>query len=502
MATIRTIPTLAVPQANVADPLSSLIQGLTQSVQINQMPQQLANQAIAQQLAAQLGQIKLLTAQKQLAELNRSPSDRIREALALKQAEKAMATDSLVEGPAGFGEIGVASSVGMTAPQIAALQQASQAPQVPEFTITDAPVLTSDLSLGGQPSASGLQLQVDQLPALDQAIGQAIQRQAPGFQVPSAPLRGVEREISGLPGLYRSSAAEQDFLKREIAKQRQLELNKIRELAPGASLMSGAEGVIFTAPEKGAAPRIQVEKVGNTIIRYQDGKEIGRETVPAGYEITKTDNGTFIGNPEDVNSFRLIPGTGPGKSRSTASKEELALADDFNRSPAVKEYFQAIGSVKSLSELAADPNATASDDVAMIFSFMRALDPRSTVREGEQATAQQTAGIPDIIRNYYNQAVAGNRLTQEQRNNFVKSATKSVKGLRSTYNIVRKRAVAQARRIGADEDIVVGDDIDLETEIKAGEPVMSFDSEQEAESKLPSGTHRVIINGVPGTLTK
>lgn len=505
MATIRTIPTLAVPQVAAADPLSALIQGLTQGTQINQLPQQLANQAIAQQLAAQLQQVKLLTAQKQLEELNKTPSQRAREALAMQDAQDAMKTRSLVEGPAGFGTIYDPGSVGATANQLAALEQASLAPQMDVVSIPTAELPSSSFSLGGQPAASGLQLQVDQLPALDQAIGQALQRQNPSFQAPSAPLRGVEREIQGLPGLYRSSAAEREFLQREIDRQNEIEMNKIRSEAPGTfigSVRQGQRGEGFTVPERSSSAKIQVEKVGNTIIRYQNGQEIGRETVPAGQEIIKTDNGTFIGKPEDVNSFKLIPGTGPGKSRSTASKEELALADDFNRSPAVKEYFQAIGSVKSLSELAADPNATASDDVAMIFSFMKALDPRSTVRESEQATAQQTAGIPDIFRNYYNQAVDGNRLTQQQRDNFVKSAAKSLKGLRSTYNIVRKRAIAQARRIGADEDIVVGDDIDLETEIKAGEPVMSFDSEQEAESKLPSGTHRVIINGVPGTLTK
>ncbi|WP_204128690.1 hypothetical protein, partial [Pseudomonas ogarae] len=65
---------------------------------------------------------------------------------------------------------------------------------------------------------------------------------------------------------------------------------------------------------------------------------------------------------------------------------------------------------------------SAQNDLALIFSYMRMLDPASVVREGEFATAQNAAGVPDQIRNAYNKAVNGERLNPEQRTGFVSSA--------------------------------------------------------------------------------
>jgi hypothetical protein len=43
------------------------------------------------------------------------------------------------------------------------------------------------------------------------------------------------------------------------------------------------------------------------------------------------------------------------------------------------------------------------------------LDPGSVVREGEFATAENTQGIPDRIRQQYNKALKGDRLSEKQR---------------------------------------------------------------------------------------
>jgi hypothetical protein len=61
-------------------------------------------------------------------------------------------------------------------------------------------------------------------------------------------------------------------------------------------------------------------------------------------------------------------------------------------------------------------------DVSMIFAYMKMLDPTSVVREGEFATAQNTAGIPQTITNLYNQAISGVRLGDDQRAEFIKAA--------------------------------------------------------------------------------
>lgn len=62
-------------------------------------------------------------------------------------------------------------------------------------------------------------------------------------------------------------------------------------------------------------------------------------------------------------------------------------------------------------------------DMALVFNFMKMLDPGSTVREGEFASATNTAGIDDKVLNWYNNALKGSRLNETQRAALRKQAT-------------------------------------------------------------------------------
>ncbi|BCV06223.1 MAG: hypothetical protein CM15mV128_240 [Caudoviricetes sp.] len=55
---------------------------------------------------------------------------------------------------------------------------------------------------------------------------------------------------------------------------------------------------------------------------------------------------------------------------------------------------------------------------------MKVLDPTSVVREGEQATAANAAGVPSRVRNAFNKALTGEKLSLEQRKDFVSTAIK------------------------------------------------------------------------------
>lgn len=61
---------------------------------------------------------------------------------------------------------------------------------------------------------------------------------------------------------------------------------------------------------------------------------------------------------------------------------------------------------------------TGAGDLSLIFSFMKMLDPGSTVREGEFANAENTGGVSVKVRNLYNKVSSGERLTDEQRKSF------------------------------------------------------------------------------------
>lgn len=92
------------------------------------------------------------------------------------------------------------------------------------------------------------------------------------------------------------------------------------------------------------------------------------------------------------------------RSQLPVTKDTSAMATSYNK-------------IRNVYE-----NPSPAGDLSMIFNFMKLIDPPSTVREGEQASAQNTAGVPERIRGLYNRVLAGTRLVPEQRDDFFTQA--------------------------------------------------------------------------------
>lgn len=133
--------------------------------------------------------------------------------------------------------------------------------------------------------------------------------------------------------------------------------------------------------------------------------------------------------------------------------DQAALRKEFDTRADVKRFGDVRAAREQIRALATNSaNATAQDDLALIFSFMRALDPGSVVREGEFATAQNAAGVPEQIRNQFNRLVSGERLSPQQRREFGQTADRLYKAERETYNAqaTRYRQLAEAQGINPD----------------------------------------------------
>ncbi len=101
---------------------------------------------------------------------------------------------------------------------------------------------------------------------------------------------------------------------------------------------------------------------------------------------------------------------------------EIDLSDEAGQR---KEFTKASGDfikVRDAFGKIQKAKPTAAGDLALIFNYMKLLDPGSVVREGEFATAQNTAGVPDRVRNTYNRLLSGERLNPTQRENFKSQA--------------------------------------------------------------------------------
>jgi hypothetical protein len=128
-----------------------------------------------------------------------------------------------------------------------------------------------------------------------------------------------------------------------------------------------------------------------------------------------------------------------GVSPSEAAKIEKELRAEVAKESG--EYKTVKHAYNKVKEAASNPSAA--NDIALTFGFMKLIDPPSTVRESEVASAENAAGVPERIRNIYNKALSGQRLTPEQRADFVKSA----KGQYKTYVINYKEVSSQYKNL-------------------------------------------------------
>jgi hypothetical protein len=128
---------------------------------------------------------------------------------------------------------------------------------------------------------------------------------------------------------------------------------------------------------------------------------------------------------------------------------------EFRADPVVRQFNDVQAATKQIVQLATrtDNEATPGPgDVAMIFSFMKALDPGSVVREGEQATAANAGGIPETVRNYYNSIVKGDKLSTQLQREFANTALSIYNARRGSYDDLAETYRGLVQDAGGDPD--------------------------------------------------
>ena len=135
------------------------------------------------------------------------------------------------------------------------------------------------------------------------------------------------------------------------------------------------------------------------------------------------------------------------------AQTEAGLRKEF--SSLSKDYRTARDAYARVQASASDPSAAG--DLALVFNYMKVLDPLSVVREGEFATAQNASGVPERVRNVWNRALSGERLGPEQRADFVDRAGKLFAAQDSQHTKLVDQFSGIGSRLGVDIRNVVPD---------------------------------------------
>tara|TARA_R110000796_G_scaffold242990_1_gene365352 strand:- start:1976 stop:3433 length:1458 start_codon:yes stop_codon:yes gene_type:complete len=136
-------------------------------------------------------------------------------------------------------------------------------------------------------------------------------------------------------------------------------------------------------------------------------------------------------------------------------KDVVTARKEFSSLPPVKQFSGQTSAYGRVIASVDDPSP--SGDLALIFNFMKVLDPGSVVREGEFATAQNAGGIDQRTRGLYNRITSGERLTPEQRADFADRATRLYSEAQGQYQSLAEQYAGFAEQAGLPVDQVIPD---------------------------------------------
>lgn len=137
----------------------------------------------------------------------------------------------------------------------------------------------------------------------------------------------------------------------------------------------------------------------------------------------------------NVKNQMLYKNASTGLPGSVYTKEQLdvinTVSDDMRSDDNIKNYL----AIKTGYQRVEDGVTLDSGqgDLAIVYGYMKMLDPNSVVREGEFATAENTSGVSEALRAKYNNLLNGGRLSESTRSEFATAAGQLYKTADSNY---------------------------------------------------------------------
>ena len=138
---------------------------------------------------------------------------------------------------------------------------------------------------------------------------------------------------------------------------------------------------------------------------------------------------------------------------TAVAKAAMGFQNDYRA--ATKDSYQRAQAYESMVQASADPSAKG--DLTMVYTFIKALDPSSVVREGEISLVNANRSIPDQIKGYAQKLATGQNLLPAERQDLINQArTLTQTDYKRSRNDV-KAYRDNAQRLGLDPDMYAPD---------------------------------------------
>lgn len=180
-------------------------------------------------------------------------------------------------------------------------------------------------------------------------------------------------------------------------------------------------------------------------------------------------------NPETgQREARALPGQGiASQNLEEITNIEKGIRGELKKD--VEDYENIKGSFDNIRDLS--KQKTGASDMGMVYSYVKLLDPTSTVGPGEKATAENSGGIPENVRGQINHWLGKGSLSDTQRKNLIEGAktlygtkAKSYKKKTSQYKDLAKRYKANPSNVVLNEPEDVPES-DVNSPVSGGENI-------------------------------
>jgi hypothetical protein len=149
-------------------------------------------------------------------------------------------------------------------------------------------------------------------------------------------------------------------------------------------------------------------------------------------------------------------------NQAQALNRTVQLKQEYQNNQVVKNYNVIKNSVDNMKSSIAEN--TGAGDIAALTMYMKMIDPTSSVHESEMANAQNAAGVPDKIREWYNQALTGTRLVGNVRDEFLSNAYNFHENAANQVRNFNKSFANTSIGTGVDPRLVVDEPTDYSKE--------------------------------------
>lgn len=146
---------------------------------------------------------------------------------------------------------------------------------------------------------------------------------------------------------------------------------------------------------------------------------------------------------------------GETEGQRAANRSAMDLRKEFNSRGEVKNLPTVKTAYQNILKTAKNPSAAG--DISLLTAYMKMLDPASTVREGEFATAANAGSAFDKVGAQYNQLLEGKRLTDAQRADFLNQSKGFYESALQTAKPVFNEYKEIAKKTGADPSLIVSE---------------------------------------------